>query len=178
MNDNFISEENFESLFRSYYADLVSFASHYVEDWEKADEIVQDTFSNIWAKIHETHIRTTAKSYLYGAIRHACLNEIKHGKVIQKHLNYEKSHFEEAFAVDFLEFSELKIKVQKALEELPAKCREVFELSRFDGMKYQEIATHMDISIKTVERHMGKALKVMRDRLGHYLPIIIWFFSK
>ena len=74
-------------LFRSLSAELVGFAIHYLEGQDQAEEVVQETFARIWSKLDETEIHTTAKSYLYGAVRHACLNEIKHQKVVQKHVD-------------------------------------------------------------------------------------------
>ena len=172
-----IDEASFEGIFRQYYGPLTGFARQYVEDGETAEEIVQETFANIWAKLDQTSIRTTVKSYLYGAVRNACLNHLKHKQVVFKHANYERQRGVDSFSVDFLEFDELEEKVRAAFDKLPPKCREVFELSRFEELKYQEIADQLDLSVKTVERHMGKALKIFREELGQYLPIFLWLIE-
>ncbi len=77
-----------------------------------------------------------------------------------------------------MELLDLKEKLQEALNELPEKCRTVFQLSRFEELKYQEIADRLNISIKTVEAQMGKALRVLRVKLADYLPLIIWLITK
>ncbi len=173
---NLKDPDTFESVFRSYYDQLAAFAYQYVSNTDLAEEIVQEMFSNLWAKSDGITIKTSIKSYLYGSVRNACLNHLKHLKVQKQHQEYEmqKSDFQE---VDFLELDELQQKIDEALAKLPTKCREVFELSRFEEMKYKEIAVELNISIKTVESQMGRALKVMRDSLGKYLPSFILWLS-
>lgn len=172
-----IDEQSFELIFRNYYTPLVHFSMKYLDGQEEGEEVVQETFASIWAKLEQTEIRTTVKSYLYGAVRNACLNQIKHRKVVIKHVQHELYLNNEGVDVDFLEYSELEDQVKDAFDKLSPKCREVFELSRYDGMKYQEIANHLELSIKTVERHMGKALKILREELGSYLPILLWLIQ-
>ena len=73
-----------------------------------------------------------------------------------------------------LEAMELEEKIRAAIDTLPERCREIFELNRFEGLKYSEIATQLDISVKTVENQMTKALKLLREQLGKYLSILLW----
>ncbi|CAE7409946.1 sigR [Symbiodinium microadriaticum] len=151
----------FEQVFRTFYGALAGFATKYVSDPDIAEEIVQETFTSIWTKANKIHVETNIKSYLYGAVRNACLNHIKHQKVVHEHQSYElhrASEFETGF--DFLELDELQQKVDAAMNKLPEKCREVFELSRFEELKYKEIADQLSISIKTVENQMGKVTEV------------------
>ncbi len=168
-----LNDQSFEMVFRTFYSEMVGFAMRYVIDQDVGEEIVQETFANIWAKIDETEVRTNVRSYLFGAVRHACLNYLKHEKVVLRHAEHTKHVVESTFSFDFAELSELESQIHQAFEKLPPKCREVFELSRFEGLKYQEIAERLDLSVKTVERHMGKALSIFREELGEYLPIFL-----
>ncbi|UXP31403.1 RNA polymerase sigma-70 factor [Reichenbachiella agarivorans] len=167
-------EKSFEVLFKTYYQPLISFAYQYVKDHDMAEEVTQEVFTTLWQKAGSIEIRSSIKSYLYGAVRNASLNHLKHLKVVSAHQAYSQYN-QEVGRGDFLELDELQQKINESLEKLPPKCREIFELSRFEEMKYKDIATELDISIKTVETQMSRALKVMRDTLGQYLPAyILW----
>jgi len=163
----------FESVFKEHYAPLVSFAYRYLQDQDEAEEIVQETFYKLWSKADSLDIKTTIKAYLFGAVRNACLNHIKHVKVVREHEAYSKSVNKEGYAEDPLKLSELQERVNSAIDKLPEKCKEVFLLSRMEEKKYKEIAETLGISIKTVENQMGKALKVLRDELSQYMPILL-----
>ena len=164
----------FEKVFHAYYRPLANFAFQYLQDHDEAEEIVQEAFSAIWQKREGLEIKTNLRSYLYGAVRNGCLNNLKHQKVIQNHEVYAMGQAEED-ASDTLELDELQSMIDAALDQLPEKCRQIFEMSRYDGMKYTEIADELGISIKTVETQMSRALKVMRRELRHYLPVfLLW----
>ncbi len=167
----------FESVFKTHYSGLASFAVHYVGDRDIAEEIVQELFTNLWTKAKETQIQTNLKSYLFGATRNACLNYLKHQKVERKYAERHLSTTREEYEVDFLELEQLHSLLEKAMNKIPEKCREIFEMSRFEGKKYQEIADELQLSLKTVENQMGKALKIMRDELQDYLPMIIFWIA-
>jgi len=165
----------FEMIFRTYYQPLCNYAYTFLQDKEEAEEIVQGTFLSVWEKKANLSIHTAVKPYLYAMVRNACLNVIKHEKIKQKHAVEEiamasPGHESVAQAVAS---SELESKIQEAMEKLPEQCRLVFKLSRFEELKYAEIAEQLEISIKTVENHMGKALKIMREQLKDYLPLLI-----
>ena len=124
-------------------------------------------------------IETSLKSYLYRMIRNSCLNVIKHEKVKQQHVAHELAVMEvlhESVSQN-VQANELEIKIAEAMKTLPEQCRLVFQLSRFEELKYQEIADQLQISIKTVENHMGKALKLMRVQLKDYLPLFLIFMK-
>jgi RNA polymerase sigma-70 factor (ECF subfamily) len=165
----------FEMIFRTYYQPLCSYAYTFLQDKEEAEEIVQTTFLSVWEKKETLSIRTAVKPYLYAMVRNACLNVIKHAKVKQKHAVEEvamaiHSHDSVSHAIVS---SELELRIHQAMEKLPEQCRIVFKLSRFEELKYSEIADQLGISIKTVENHIGKALKIMREQLKDYLPLLI-----
>lgn len=165
----------FEMFFKSLYQPLCNYAYSFIHDKDEAEEIVQSAFITVWEKRQSIDIKTSLKSYLYTTVRNASLNVIKHEKIKLKYAGEalaagEKSYESVAQAVYS---SELENKICQALEELPEQCRMVFKLSRFEDLKYAEIAEQLDISIKTVENHMGKALKIMREQLRDYLPVLI-----
>ncbi len=169
----FKDEKSFEVLFKTHYEPLVRFVYKYMNNIEEAEEIVQDTFHTLWEKSESITIQSSLKSYLYQAARNKSLNSIKHKSVKQKYVDSVK-HSEIEFVEDtHMEFDELQSKIKEALQVLPPKCRQVFELSRFEEKKYREIAEELNISIKTVENHMGKALGLLRTSLKEYLPIYL-----
>ncbi len=170
---NLSDERVFEQVFRDHYQAMANFALKYLGDTDLAEEVVQDVFSTVWQKADEISVKTNMKSYLYGAVRNYCLNHIKHQKVEQTYISRSLHAHNHLDISDILEYDELKVKIDEALDELPPKCRQVFEMSRFEDKKYKEIAEELDISLKTVENQMGKALKHMRSVLKEYLVVII-----
>jgi RNA polymerase sigma-70 factor (ECF subfamily) len=131
-------------------------------------------FTNLWEKRNDLHLNTSIRSYLFTSVHNRCLNYIRdHKKFVSKDLPQS----EEVFASqienrDFLETEELEKKIITSLQELPESCRKIFILSRFDNKKYREIADEMDISIKTVETQMSKALKILREKLSAYIGVL------
>jgi RNA polymerase sigma-70 factor (ECF subfamily) len=165
----------FEMLFRTYYQPLCNYAYTFVQDRDEAEEIVQSTFLNVWEKRDNLSIHTGVKPYLYAMVRNASLNVLKHEKIKQQHVTMEMAVAERSVesVTRTVMASELETKIYKAMDKLPEQCRLVFKLSRFEELKYSEIAEQLNISIKTVENQMGKALKIMRDQLKDYLPLLI-----
>jgi RNA polymerase sigma-70 factor (ECF subfamily) len=165
----------FEMLFRTYYQPLCNYAYTFVQDRDEAEEIVQTTFLSVWEKKEALEIRTAVKPYLYAMVRNACLNVLKHEKIKQQHVAVELAVAERSTesVVRTVMASELESRISNAMEKLPEQCRLIFKLSRFEDLKYAEIAEQLDISVKTVENQMGKALKIMREQLKEYLPLLI-----
>ncbi|WP_194777680.1 RNA polymerase sigma-70 factor [Pararhodonellum marinum] len=165
----------FEMLFKTHYSPLCRFATAYLTDPDAAEEIVQATFIRFWEKRESIQIDISLKAYLYRSVRNACLNEIKRQKVRHLHAQSVVAEGEKfSQASDHLTMkTELESKIQEALQSLPEQCRLIFKMSRFEELKYQEIADELQISIKTVENQMGKALKLMRLKLKDYLPMIL-----
>lgn len=112
-------------------------------------------------------------------VRNSCLNVIKHERVKQQHAAHELYVKEVAYesVAHKIQAAELETKIMQAMKVLPEQCRLVFQLSRFEELKYQEIADQLQISVKTVENHMGKALKLMREQLKDYLPLFLIFMK-
>lgn len=165
----------FEMLFRTYYQPLCNYAYTFVQDRDEAEEVVQSTFTSVWEKKDGIEIHTAMKPYLYAMVRNACLNLIKHQKIKKQHAEVELAMGERSVesVSRTIMASELEGRIFTAMEKLPEQCRLVFKLSRFEELKYAEIADQLAISIKTVENQMGKALKIMREELKDYLPLIL-----
>jgi len=168
----------FEQLFNTYYQSLCNYARSMLKDIDEAEEVVQNTFFNIWNKREVLQISSSFKSYAYRAVHNDCLNKIKHGKVRTVYAADYKSTMAGGFddSGRVLEAKELGKHINNAIASLPEQCGNVFKLSRFENLKYSEIAEQLDISVKTVENHMGKALKILRVQLKDYLPLLAWLF--
>jgi RNA polymerase sigma-70 factor, ECF subfamily len=173
------NESAFEMIFKTYYQPLCRYAYSFLQDKEEAEEVVQASFITVWEKRTNIAIETSLKSYLYRMVRNSCLNVIKHEKVKQQHVAHELAVSEVAYesVSQKVQAAELEIKITEAMKTLPEQCRLVFQLSRFEELKYQEIADQLQISVKTVENHMGKALKLMRVQLKDYLPLFLIFMK-
>jgi RNA polymerase sigma-70 factor, ECF subfamily len=170
----------FEMIFKTYYQLLCNYAYGFVHDRDEAEEIVQTTFLSVWEKRESLAIHTGVKPYLYAMVRNAALNLIKHEKIKQQHAAVEMAVAEKSVesVTRTVMASELEERILKALNKLPEQCRLVFKLSRFEELKYAEIAEQLNISVKTVENQMGKALRIMREQLKDYLPLLIVLFSR
>ena len=173
------SESAFEMVFRTYYRPLCQYAYSFLHDRDEAEEVVQTAFINIWDKKDQVEIQTSLKAYLYRIVRNSCLNVIKHAKVKQQHVAHEMVHGESTHenVSQSVISSELEERISVAMKVLPEQCRLVFQLSRFEELKYSEIADQLNISVKTVENQIGKALKIMREQLKDYLPLFLILFK-
>jgi RNA polymerase sigma-70 factor (ECF subfamily) len=170
----------FEMIFKTYYQPLCNYAYSFVQDRDEAEEIVQSTFLSVWEKRENLTIHTGVKPYLYAMVRNAALNVIKHEKIKQQHASVALAVAEKSIesVTHTVMASELEDRIYRALNKLPEQCRLVFKLSRFEELKYAEIAEQLNISVKTVENQMGKALKIMREQLKDYLPLLIVLLSR
>jgi len=160
----------FDNLFRAHYAQLVRVAEAMLRDRASAEETVQDVMLELWRRRESLIVETSIRAYLFRATRNRALNRIRHERVQRaSEPELSKQGFSQPADASLLE-EEIAVAVARALDDLPARCREVFELSRMHGLKYAEIAHALDISVKTVEAQMGKALRIMRERLSAFLP--------
>ena len=167
----------FEMIFRTWYSPLCNFANSFLKDKDESEEIVQNAFVAFWEKRSQIQIDTSLKSYLYRSIRNACLNAIKHEKVKRAHADHALSNYALAEESDSALTGELENRIEKAMAALPEQCQLVFRMSRIEELKYAEIAEQLGISIKTVENHMGKALRIMREELKDYLILLLFFMT-
>jgi RNA polymerase sigma-70 factor (ECF subfamily) len=161
--------QEFEKLFHKMYASLCHYALKFLNDMDSAEEVVQDLFYHYWKNREHIKINTSLKAYLYQATKNRCLKVIKHNAVRQKHIDSTMHNAEEQVnQAQTLESDELAKIIEKTLSQLPERRRKIFIMSRFDGLKYKEIAKKLSISVKTVEADMGKALKLFRVNLKDY----------
>ncbi|MFZ4547856.1 MAG: RNA polymerase sigma-70 factor [Bacteroidales bacterium] len=163
----------FEQIFREYYPLLCNFARRYTTDKALAEEVVQDFFCRLWDKQNEINITTGLSSYLRKSVLNHCLNFTRKLEIERKFVNYGEN-LEELYGTnDFDSNSELSEHLDMALAQLPEKRREIFELSRFEGLKYHEIAEKLNINIKTVETQMTRSLDFMRKYLKDFIISIV-----
>jgi RNA polymerase sigma-19 factor, ECF subfamily len=161
----------FDAIFRTWYGPLVGTAERMLRDRAVAEELVQDVMLELWRRRETLAADGSAQAYLFQATRNRVLNHLRHLKIEQRsepEVRTEASSTPHADAAVVQE--ELDVAVQRAVQSLPERCREVFELSRVHGLKYAEIAQTLGISVKTVEAQMGKALRMLRERLAAWLP--------
>lgn len=162
--------ESIEGIFKTYYKSLCNIVFRIVRDKEAAEDVVQEMFLKIWKKRNEITIETSLKSYLFRAASNAAINYLHAEKrnKIKETLSLKEtanSNVDESYKFNETELESL---INQALNNLPPKCKAIFLLSRLEGLKYQEIAERLCISIKTVENQMGIALKKLREELQPY----------
>ena len=167
-------KRQFEILYKKYYQQLFSLAYRYVKQQEVAEEVVHDVFITIWNKGDQLNIQYSIKSYLFKSVVNSSLNYLKKEKMdIEKRMVYLSA--QDALLGDeaFNESEQALLNgLEEALSLLPAKCREVMYLSRFGKLKQSEIATQMDISVKTVKNHLTYGFHKIREHINKRKHII------
>lgn len=163
-------ERAFDAIFRSNYPHLVRMAESVVRERALAEEIAQDVMLELWRRRESLDVEQTFRAYLIRATRNRALNHIRHQRIVARESALAALESPSAAsAEEELLGVELERAVRDAIDGLSDDCREVFQLSRENGLKYAEIATTLEISIKTVEKRMGRALAELRDRLAPWL---------
>ncbi len=183
--EHVIENEDFDNLFREYYKSLRAYAYRFVNDKFTAEDIVQDVFFQVWEKRHQLHNIGSIRSYLFTSVFNRATNYFNHKKIVDLYqqkkvdayseLEYYyhqqvNNHSESIIAL------ELEKQIAEAINDLPEQCKNVFILSRKLGLKNQEIADKLGVTIKAVEKQMTKALMLLRLRLKDYLVILIAYF--
>jgi len=173
-------EDLFEQVFKSHFKGLHSYACTIMRDPMPAEEIVQNIFLKLWEKKEEITIKENISVYLYRAVHNESLNYLRHRKVRSAYQSYamrQHKQTEQEKPAEKVVMKELEKKLEGALQELPEQCQTIFQMSRFEDLKYREIADRLGLSVKTIENQMGKALKLLRLKLVDFLPTILLFIT-
>jgi RNA polymerase sigma-70 factor (ECF subfamily) len=173
--ENLAVEEIYKQCFDQYFEKLFSYAFTILKDNAEAKDIVQSAFVRLWEKRMEVNMSASAQSYLYTSVYRLALNSIRNKKIRESH-HARIISIEQKEDLNSAEEKERRSKIQEAIESLPPRCKEVFCKSRFERMKYAAIAMDLNISVKTVEAQMGKALKMLREQLADLMMAFILYF--
>lgn len=165
------ARDAFDTIFRLWYAPLVRVADAIVRDRAVAEELVQDVMLALWRRRDRLDADGSLWFYLSQATRNRALNHVRHVQVERRGAPHAVTDLaRDAEAPARLDGEDLASAIRRTLDDLPPRCREVFELSRGRGLRYADIAQQLGVSVKAVEAHMGKALRRLRERLAPWLP--------
>jgi RNA polymerase sigma-70 factor, ECF subfamily len=172
----------FDYIFTYYYSSLGAFAMQYLLDKNGAEDLVQDFFISLWIEAPQLQINSSLKSYLFSSIKNRCLDVQKHHKVTEKYKTFLlfSAKNEDDSADHYFAESELRLAIERSLTKMAPRCREIFELSRNNGLSNQEISDQLGISKRTVELQITNSLKILRKELSDYLPLwlIAWLIGQ
>lgn len=169
----------FEAVYLDYFDMLYHLALGYIGEHATAHGVVQDTFTLLWERRKELDDQTNIRNYLYTITKNSCLNHLRREEIILRNnrdylipeLRYRQEALE-SFGDSYNEVESLIEKVDQAIERLPENIRTTFKLNRFESLTYAQIADKLEISPKTVEARLSKALKILRKDLKEYLPLV------
>ncbi len=163
----------FEILFKTFYKPLLQFAYRYLNDVDMCKDVVQEVFYKIWENSKNLDSAKNIKSYLFTAVRNQCLKKIQKLNIEREYASsYVILHDDIRHIEDHIHAKELEKQINDVIDKLPEKGKMIFCLSRFDKLTYAEIAKVLDISVKTVETHMSRALKAIQPALVKLLEKI------
>ncbi len=168
----------FDFVFNFYYSGLCAYARRWVDNGDTAEDLVQDFFFNLWVHSSDLKISSSLKSYFFVSVKNKAINHLKHVKVKEEYGKYvqdEVNRQEESANWEFTE-PELAELIDRGVQKLPPRCREIFILSRLEGKNNDSIAQSLGISKRTVEVQISNALKILRMELKDYLPIALLLY--
>jgi RNA polymerase sigma-70 factor (ECF subfamily) len=177
--------EAFRELYKEFYVGLCVHARRFLGDKESAEEVVQEVFLRLWERRESLDIHETIGAYLFQSVRNASLNHLKHLQIVHKFRQDVTEQLKDA--EDYYTLTqengqsiylakELENHIYSAIEELPEQCKAIFKMSRFEGLKNQEIANQKGVTLNTVQKQISIALEKLREILGPYLKAIVPFF--
>lgn len=164
MNKSPFNESNFEEVFKTYFGPLCNYVNSYIKDWESSREIVQGTFMKVWENKDTIQINTSAKSYLYSAVRNRMIDMIRSNKKLDEYKNAANvDEIEEN--IEHMNSFVVREEILRSMDKLKPKMRKIFSLSKIEGLTYNEIAAYLNISKRAVEDNVAKALKLLKEDL-------------
>lgn len=171
-------EHTFDTVYKMYYRGLCAYASQYVDDSE-CEEIVQDVMMWLWENRTVLISEMSLKSLLFTIVKNKCLNNVTHNQIKQRVHEKLYSRFESQFEdPDFYVLGELVQLINKSINGLPEEYRKAFEMNRFENLTYNEIAERTGVSAKTIAYRISQSLKILREELKDFLPMLIWLLYK
>jgi len=162
-----MDSKSFENLYNTYWEELYRYSFHYCKDRLSAEEIVQNVFLSLWQRKDVFEIGDDIRGYLYRAVKNQVFDFFR-GKYREEMLISElqlKQCTNSCCTDNVVQFNELSQTLKQVVRDLPCRCREVYELSREKGLNNKQIALQLCISEKTVEQHMTKALRILRNKI-------------
>ena len=182
MSNNEDFSSRYQQIFNENFQRLIFHALRFVDDRAEAEDIVADVFFELWRNRDTVNLETGIVTYLYRAVSSRALNVLRRKNVAEVRIellesinNRRLDMLSDDDTQHYVENGELRTKIQSAIAELPEKCREVFILSYINGLKNKEIAEAMNVSVRTVDAHVYKALHFLREKLKYLLIFIIYF---
>jgi RNA polymerase sigma-70 factor, ECF subfamily len=186
-NDGFriTSLTTFKKFFDDYYSMLCLVAFDMIKNKQLAEEIVDEVFLNLWLKRESLEINKSVRAYLIKSVQNRCINWLEETKKERSVIDYKFDIYKydlvkwsEDYPLGNLLTKELQKKIDESIEALPDQCRNIFLLSRNQGLNYEEIASRLSISINTVKTLMKLALSKLRESLQEYLPLILFILFR
>jgi len=178
------NRDAYEYVFIALYENLCLYAMTILKDKDASEEVVQDIFVKLWENRDKLDIQSSIKSYLFRSVHNSCLNYLAHIKVRQEYSSNVKNTQLDMCSPHSLDYpianllvQELDETIERAVNDLPEQCRNVFKLIRYEEMTYLEVADKLDISINTVKTQMSRALMKLRENLKEFLPILLLFLK-
>jgi RNA polymerase sigma-70 factor (family 1) len=174
-------EKAFDYLFNIYYDDLCNYAVTIIKDGDLSEDIVQNIMADLWINRQKVSIHSSLRSYLFRSVYNASIDHLRHIRSREKFLS--DSVFEDSSSFEStVEYQELTKRINDVIETLPEQCKVIFRLSRFENLKYREIAQKLNISENTVDTQIRRALKKLRESLNDFFEVIIlmavYFFTR
>jgi RNA polymerase sigma-70 factor, ECF subfamily len=178
---------SFELLYMELQPRLYAFSRKFIDNPEEARDVVQEVFSEFWERKKDLDIKTSLKSYLFSMLHNKCLNIIREQKTHKKYTSYtelklkevELSHYNAVFeSHSSIYLTDINTLLEKGIQDLPENCREIFKLSRIKGLDNKQIAEQLNLSVRTVENQIYRALKSLKENLSDYLTVICLILIK